>query len=136
MANSVTVKETPIHVGDTVKVYYKILEHETEAGKTKKEVKEKTRERFQPFEGIVIAIKGRNEGKTFTVRRIGADAVGIERIFPVITPWIQKVSVKKHGLTRRAKLYYLRNIKGQSNIKTVKVEKKTKSAQAKQPATS
>lgn len=124
MANTVLVKETPIHVGDTVKVYYKIIEHETEAGKTKRETKEKVRERFQPYEGIVIAIRGKDENKSFTVRRIGVDNVGIERIFPVISPWIQKVVVKKQGLVKRAKLYYLRNLKGTNLIKTIKTVKK------------
>lgn len=126
MANTTIVKETPIHVGDTVAVYYKIIEHDTESGKTKKEVKEKTRERFQPYEGIVIAIKGVAENKSFTVRKIGIDKVGIERIFPVISPWIQKVVLKKQGLVKRAKLYYLRNLKKSNIIKTIKEEQKPK----------
>ncbi len=97
------------HVGDTVRVHYKLIEKEKVAGKTKREVKEETRERIQIFEGIVIAIKGSGANVMFTVRKIGAGAIGIERIFPLISPWIRKMEVKKHGLVRRAKLYYLRD---------------------------
>ncbi len=97
-----------MHVGDTVRVHYKLIEKEKVSGKTKREVKEETRERIQVFEGIVIAIKGSNENAMFTVRKMGAAAVGIERIFPVISPWIRKIEIKKHGAVKRAKLYYLR----------------------------
>ncbi len=97
-----------IHIGDTVRVHYKLIEKEKVAGKTKREVKEETRERIQIFEGIVIAIKGSGPNAMFTVRKIGAGAIGIERIFPLISPWIKKIDVKKHGQVRRAKLYYLR----------------------------
>ncbi len=97
-----------IHVGDTVRVHYKLIEKEKVSGKTKREVKEETRERIQVFEGIVIAIKGSGNNVMFTVRKIGAGAIGIERIFPLISPWIRKMEIKKHGMVRRAKLYYLR----------------------------
>jgi len=97
-----------IHVGDTVRVHYKLIEKEKVSGKTKREVKEETRERIQIFEGIVIAIKGSGNDAMFTVRKIGAGAIGIERIFPLVSPWIRKMEIKKHGLVRRAKLYYLR----------------------------
>ncbi len=100
--------QVDIHVGDTVRVHYKLIEKEKVAGKTKREVKEETRERIQIFEGIVIAIKGSKANAMFTVRKIGAAAIGIERIFPLISPWIRKVDVKKHGSVKRAKLYYLR----------------------------
>ncbi len=96
------------HVGDLVRVHYKLIEKEKVAGKTKREVKEETRERIQVFEGIVIAIKGSGADCMFTVRKIGAAAVGIERIFPLVSPWIRKMEVKKHGEVRRAKLYFLR----------------------------
>lgn len=96
------------HVGDVVRVHYRLIEHEKVAGKTKREVKEETRERIQVFEGIVIAIKGAAENTMFTVRRLGVGAIGIERIFPLVSPWIRKIEVKKHGDVRRAKLYYLR----------------------------
>lgn len=107
-----TKKEVPFHVGDTVRVHYKLIEHEKVAGKTKREVKEETHERTQVFEGIVIGIKGSGLNCMFTVRRIGAAAVGIERIFPLMSPWIKKLEVKKLGEVRRAKLYYLRGKQG------------------------
>jgi large subunit ribosomal protein L19 len=97
-----------IHVGDTVRVHYKLIEKEKVAGKTKREVKEETRERTQAYEGIVIAIKGSGANAMFTVRKIGTGAIGIERIFPLISPWIKLIQIKKRGTARRAKLYYLR----------------------------
>ncbi len=106
--NSAVWNSIPFHVGDTVRVHYKLIEHEKVAGKTKREVKEETRERTQAFEGIVIAIKGSGANCMFTVRKIGSGAIGIERIFPLISPWIKKLEVKKSGSVRRAKLYYLR----------------------------
>lgn len=120
MANQVVVKDTSLHIGDTVKVFYKIIEKEVTSGKTKRETKQEVRERLQPFEGIVIGIKGSSENKTFTVRRIGTDNIGIERIFPVISPWIEKIVVKKHALVKRAKLTYLRDLKKQAKIKITK----------------
>jgi large subunit ribosomal protein L19 len=101
-------KEATIRAGDTIRVHYKLIEKEKVAGKTKREVKEETRERTQIFEGIVIAIKGGGANIMVTVRHIGASAVGVERIFPLISPWIKKIEVKKRGDVRRAKLYYLR----------------------------
>lgn len=64
------------------------------------------------FTGTVIAFKGRGENRTFTVRKIGAGKIGIERIFPLASPAIVKVGVKKKGKARRAKLYYLRQQPG------------------------
>lgn len=107
-----TKQEVPFHVGDTVRVHYKLIEHEKVAGKTKREVKEETHERAQVFEGIVIAIKGSGANCMFTVRKIGAGAIGVERIFPLMSPWIKKLEVKKLGEVRRAKLYYLRGKQG------------------------
>ncbi len=101
-------KEVAIHAGDTIRVHYKLIEKEKVAGKTKREVKEETRERTQVFEGIIIAIKGGGVNTMVTVRRIGAAAIGVERIFPLVSPWIKKLEVKKLGDVRRAKLYYLR----------------------------
>lgn len=86
--------------GDTVKVFYKIIE----AGK----------ERIQPFEGIVISKRGGGASQTFTVRRIGAQNIGVERIFPLLSPNIAKIEVLKRGKVRRAKLYYLRDKKGRA----------------------
>lgn len=105
-------KSVTFHVGDTVRVHYKLIEKEKVSGKTKREVHEETRERVQVFEGIVIAIRGRGENVMFTVRHIGAAAIGVERIFPLISPWIKKLEVKKRGDVRRAKLYYLRSRTG------------------------
>lgn len=106
-----------IHIGDTVRVHYKLIEKEKVSGKTKREVKEETRERIQVFEGIVIAVKGSGNDVMFTVRKIGAGAIGIERIFPLVSPWIRKMEIKKRGVVRRAKLYYLRGKIGKSATK-------------------
>ena len=89
--------------GDTVRIYYKIIEGENT--------------RIQPFEGIVIAKKGKGVSKTFTVRRIGADGVSIERIFPLESPNITKLEVKRHGKVRKSKLYYLRKKKGRAAVR-------------------
>ena len=99
-------------IGDTVQVHYRIIEKEKIAGKAKREVKEEIRERIQIFEGIVISIKGEGNNKTFTVRKIGVGGIGIERIFPLSSPWIKKITVKKSGKVRRAKLYHLRDLIG------------------------
>lgn len=93
--------ENQFNVGDIVRVHQKI----EDAGKKKGEI----RTRIQIFEGTVIAINGKNENKSFTVRRIGAAGVGIERIFPVLSPIIEKVEISAKGDVRRAKLYYLRD---------------------------
>lgn len=139
MSNQATVKDVQIHVGDTVRVHYRIIESEKVAGKTKKEVHEEKKERTQVFEGIVIAIKGSAENLMFMVRRIGAGGVGIERIFPAISPWIKKVEVKKHGSVRRAKLYYLRKEVGKKatniaekfiNVNAIHVEPQNPQASA------
>jgi large subunit ribosomal protein L19 len=80
-------------VGDTVKVYFKIVE-----GKT---------ERIQIYEGLVIAMKNAGIGQSFMVRKISY-GVGVERVFPVNSPRIEKVEVIRAGKVRRAKLYYIR----------------------------
>jgi len=107
-------KEVAFCVGDTVRVHYKLIEKEKVSGKTKREVHEETHERTQAFEGIVLAIRGSGDNTMFTVRRIGTGAIGIERIFPLVSPWIKKFEVKKRGDVRRAKLYYLRWRKGKA----------------------
>src|SRR5688572_7987952 len=81
-------------VGDTVDVHVKIVEGE--------------KERIQIFNGIVIAKKGHGAGEAFTVRRL-VGTEGVERVWPLHTPTIDKIEVKKSGKTRRAKLYYLRD---------------------------
>lgn len=112
MANQAKHLDTTFHVGDTVKVHYKLIEKEKVAGKAKREVKEEIRERIQVFEGIVLSIHGRGNNTSFTVRRIGVNNIAVERIFPLISPWIKKIEVKHEGKVRRAKLYYLRAKKG------------------------
>ena len=86
-------------IGDTVRVH--IL------------VKEGNRERIQVFEGTVIAKKHGGIEETFTVRRISY-GVGVEKVFPVHAPSIEKIEVVRHGKVRRAKLYYLRNRVGKA----------------------
>lgn len=81
------------NVGDTVKVYFKIIE-----GKT---------ERIQVFEGLVICMKNAGARRTFTVRKTSF-GVGVERVFPINSPRIVKVEVVRPGKVRRAKLYYIR----------------------------
>ncbi|MFH1644430.1 MAG: 50S ribosomal protein L19 [bacterium] len=87
-------------VGDTVKVAQK--------------VKEGGKERIQMYQGDVIAIHNNGIASTFTVRRIGANGVGVERIFPYHTPMIKDISLVKRGVVRRAKLYYLRDLVGKA----------------------
>ena len=85
--------------GDTVRVYNKIVEG--------------TRERIQVFEGVVIARKNSSIRETFTVRRVSF-GIGVEKIFPVHSPRIDKIEVVKRGKVRRAKLYYLRDLTGKA----------------------
>lgn len=123
-------KFVEFHVGDTVRVHYKLIEKEKIAGKTKREVRVETRERTQPYEGIVIAIKGSTINTMFVVRRIGAGAIGIERIFPLMSPWIKKIEVKKRGAVRRAKLYYLRGKIGKAATRIDEIQDTTNQAPA------
>jgi large subunit ribosomal protein L19 len=125
-----TKTSVDFHVGDTVRVHYKLIEHEKVSGKTKRESHDETRERIQVFEGIVIAIKGEAENIMFTVRKIGTAAIGIERIFPLVSPWIKKIEVKKYGDVRRAKLYYLRDRKGKAATKINEAVRKPQPAVA------
>jgi large subunit ribosomal protein L19 len=89
----------PVSVGDTVKVYYKIIEG--------------NRERTQVFQGIVIRRHGASNRETFTVRKISF-GVGVERTFPVHSPKIEKIDILSHGKARRSKLYYLRDKVGRA----------------------
>ena len=79
----------------------------------KVKVVEGSRERIQAFEGVVIARSGSGVRETFTVRKISS-GVGVERTFPVHSPKLEKIEVKRHGVVRRAKLYYLRNLTGKA----------------------
>jgi len=86
-------------IGDTIRIYVKIIEGTTE--------------RIQQFQGTVIARHGSGIEETFTVRRVQAGQ-GVERIFPVNSPRIDKIEVVRRGLVRRAKLYYLRDKVGKA----------------------
>lgn len=85
--------------GDAVRVHVRIVEG--------------TRERIQVFEGVVIKRRGGGVSETFTVRKISS-GVGVERTFPLHTPKIEKIEVTRRGKVRRAKLYYLRNLRGKA----------------------
>jgi large subunit ribosomal protein L19 len=101
-----------VKVGDTVKVHFKIVE-----GKN---------ERIQIYEGLVIAIKNSQVGKTFTVRK-NSYGVGVERVFPLHSPRIAKVELVRPGRVRRAKLYYIRNKIGKgAKIRELIIKKDTR----------
>ncbi|BAS46313.1 50S ribosomal protein L19 [Staphylococcus schleiferi] len=85
--------------GDTLRVHVRIIEG--------------SRERIQVFEGVVIKRRGGGISETFTVRKISS-GVGVERTFPLHTPKIEKIEVKRRGKVRRAKLYYLRSLRGKA----------------------
>ena len=109
-----TKEITPFKVGDTVKVYFKIVEG--------------NKERIQVFEGLVIARKNGGIRETFTVRKISF-GVGVERTFPVYSPRIDKIEVVREGKVRRAKLYYIRDLSGKAGVKVkekIKVSDKKK----------
>lgn len=101
----VKAEQPTINVGDTVKVHVRIKEGE--------------RERVQVFEGTIIAKKHGGVAETFTVRRV-AYGVGVERVFPVNSPFVEKVEIVRSGRVRRAKLFYLRDRVG----KAAKVKEK------------
>jgi large subunit ribosomal protein L19 len=90
---------TNFQIGDTVRVFVKVVEGD--------------KERIQPFDGVVIARRGGSTRETFTVRKISF-GVGVERIFPLFSPSLEKIVVLKRGDVRRAKLYYLRGKKGKA----------------------
>ena len=83
--------------GDTITIDYKI--------------KEGNKERVQQFRGVVIQRKGSGNTETFTVRKMSG-SFGVERIFPVSSPFIERIAVNKHGRVRRARIYYLRGLTG------------------------
>ena len=115
MALNFTYNDQKVSVGDTVRVHQQIKEGENQ--------------RVQIFEGIVIGIKNRGRNKSFTVRKIGANGVGVEKIYPVFLPNIEKIDVKRKGSVRRAKLYFLRKKQGRA---ATRVKEKTEYEQKQQ----
>ena len=91
--------------GDTITVYY--------------EIREGDKVRTQSFKGVVIQIKGRGESKTFTIRKMSG-TVGVERIFPINMPALNKIEVNKKGKVRQSRIYYFRDLRGKkARIKEV-----------------
>jgi len=100
---------TPFNVGDTLRVYSKVVEG--------------TRERLQMFEGVVIKRQNGGVRETFTVRRV-ASGIGVERTWPLHSPRVDRIEVIRRGIVRRAKLYYLRNRVGKATkVKEIIVNK-------------
>lgn len=94
----VTKNELPaFKAGDTVTVHYKI--------------KEGDKERIQLFQGVVLQRSGQGVSETFTIRKVSG-TVGVERIIPIVSPFIDKIEVNKRGAVRRARIFYLRELKG------------------------
>ena len=91
-------KEFPeFKAGDTITVHYKI--------------REGNKERIQNFQGVVLQRSGSGSTETFTVRKI-ANGIGVERIFPLASPFIEQIDINKRGAVRRARIFYLRNLTG------------------------
>ena len=100
-ASQIADKNIPeFRAGDTVRVGVEIVEG--------------NKKRIQNFEGVCIALRGQGTGRTFTVRKIGANNIGVERIFPIYSESIKSIDVVRRGKVRRAKLYYLRSRKGKA----------------------
>lgn len=93
------VKHPKFKAGDTVTVHYKI--------------KEGDKERIQQFSGVVIQRKNERATASFTVRKI-SNGVGVERVFPICSPFIEKIEINKYGKVRRARLFYLRTAEGKN----------------------
>ncbi|PWU22671.1 50S ribosomal protein L19 [Candidatus Cerribacteria bacterium 'Amazon FNV 2010 28 9'] len=111
MAKYLDFKNKQFSVGDTVRVHFN--------------VKDGDKTRIQIFEGILIAIANREAGKTFTVRKIAASGIGVEKIVPVGSPVIADIEMVTQGDVRRGKLYYLRGRvgKGASRVKKAVISK-------------
>ena len=110
-------RNTVVNIGDTISVH--------------QEIKEGSNQRVQVFEGLLIAIKNRGFNKTFTVRKIGANGISIEKIIPVHLPSIKKIEVKRRGQVRRSKLYYLRGKLGKAATRVKEKQKYEQKADAK-----
>ncbi len=96
--NFVEKKEFPaFKAGDTITVHYKI--------------KEGNKERTQNFQGVVLQLAGKGATKTFTIRKISGN-IGVERIIPINSPFIEKIVINKRGVVRRARIFYLRKLRG------------------------
>lgn len=96
-ASENTVEHPSFSAGDTISVHYKIIEG--------------NKERIQVFRGVVIQIKGNGNNKTFTVRKMSGN-IGVERIFPMASPFIKEIEVNKLGKVRRSRIYYFRKLTG------------------------
>ncbi len=95
--------------GDTVNIHYKIKEGE--------------KERIQQFTGVVLQRRGHDSVASFTVRKM-SNGIGVERIFPIHSPYIDKIEIKKKGIVRRARIFYLRNLTG----KKARIQEKLQTA--------
>lgn len=118
-------KDLPdVRVGDTVRVHMEIVEGE--------------KKRVQVFEGVVISLSGGGNRKTITVRKVSFN-VGVERIFPLNSPNVKKIETVKSARVRRAKLYFLRNLRGKAarlkELKKHSTRKKKSGSKAKKPTT-
>ena len=102
MSLKITHNNQEFFVGDSVRVNYKI--------------KEKDKERLQAFDGIILAVKGQGQNKNFIVQKHASDAVAVERIFPLNSPWVDSIKKLRSPKVkiRRSKLYYLRNPKAKT----------------------
>ncbi|MFH0867149.1 MAG: 50S ribosomal protein L19 [Bacteroidota bacterium] len=91
-------KDLPVFkAGDTITVHYKIIEG--------------NKERVQQYQGIVLQRSGTGATETFTVRKLSGN-IGVERIFPISSPFIEKIEVNKKGVVRRARIFYIRGLRG------------------------
>lgn len=97
--NTLNREDKAFKAGDTITIDYKI--------------KEGNKERIQQFRGVVIQKKGSKINGTFTMRKV-SNGIGVERIFPISSPFIEKIEVNKVGVVRRARIYYLRDLKGKA----------------------
>lgn len=116
MAQYLQYNDQTISVGDTVRVHQRIVEEK--------------KTRTQIFEGVVIAIRGNGNGKSFVVRKIASGSIGVEKIFPINMPQIEKIEIKRKGQVSRGKLYFLRERTGKaaSKVREKTLEFETKAA--------
>ena len=117
-------EKTPeVRIGDTARVHFRIVEG--------------NKERVQVVEGFVIKMRGSQNRKTITVRKVSF-GVGVERIFPLHSPRVEKVEIVKHAKVRQAKLYYLRELRGKAarlkEIRVQRVKGKSKASKKKSKA--